>query len=109
MIALPMRIGKKDLYPRVILEWRLAAQISGNRTDAVFANALNRGFVPQAGRTLSPGGIEVRQAERENSYFSAQIIARFYADMGDKEQAFRWLDIAYREHDWTLQVAEEDG
>ena len=22
--------------------------------------------------------------------------------MGDKEQAFRWLDTAYREHDWML-------
>jgi hypothetical protein len=30
------------------------------------------------------------------------IIARFYADLGDEEQAFRWLDTAYREHDWLL-------
>jgi hypothetical protein len=25
-----------------------------------------------------------------------------YADLGDKEQAFHWLDIAYQEHDWPL-------
>jgi hypothetical protein len=30
------------------------------------------------------------------------IIASFYADQGDKEHAFQWLDTAYREHDWLL-------
>jgi hypothetical protein len=30
------------------------------------------------------------------------MIARLYADLGDKEQAFQWLDTAYREHDWLL-------
>ena len=30
------------------------------------------------------------------------IIASFYSDLADKEQAFHWLDIAYQEHDWLL-------
>ena len=35
-------------------------------------------------------------AQRQNGhYVSAWKIARFYADLGDKEQAFHWLDIAY--------------
>jgi hypothetical protein len=46
--------------------------------------------------------IEYRQAERKTAYFSALEIARFCADMGDQEQAFHWLDVAYREHDWLL-------
>jgi hypothetical protein len=40
--------------------------------------------------------IEIRQAQRKTGYYSALIIASFYADLGDKEQAFHWLDIAFR-------------
>jgi len=35
-------------------------------------------------------------------YFSPEEIAQLYSDLGDKDQAFRWLDIAYQEHDWLL-------
>jgi len=92
----------KRMYPRVIEEWKLCAQISGNQADAAFATALEQGFRSAGWKGALTKGIKVRQAERETGYFSAQIIARFYADLGDKEQAFHWLDIAYREHDWTL-------
>jgi hypothetical protein len=30
------------------------------------------------------------------------MIARFYADLGDKEKALQWLDTGYREHDFLL-------
>jgi len=49
-------------------------------------------------------GIQVRQAQRKHGYYSACEIGRFYADLGDRENAFRWLDIAYREHDYQLVV-----
>jgi hypothetical protein len=26
-----------------------------------------------------------------------------YADLGDKDQAFRWLNTAYQERDWWLE------
>lgn len=31
------------------------------------------------------------------------MIATLYADLGDKDQAFRWLNTAYEERDWLLE------
>ena len=47
-------------------------------------------------------GVEVRQAQCNTGYQSASEIASLHAELGDKEQAFRWLNIAYQEHDWWI-------
>jgi hypothetical protein len=41
-------------------------------------------------------------AQRKTGYSSAYRIADLYADLGDKEQAFRWLRTAYQERDSLL-------
>jgi hypothetical protein len=47
-------------------------------------------------------GIEIRQAQRKTGYSSAYKIAQLYADLGNKDQAFKWLDTAYQERDFNL-------
>jgi hypothetical protein len=47
-------------------------------------------------------GIEVSLAQHKTGYASAYGIATLYAELGDKEQAFRWLITAYQEHDEEL-------
>jgi len=92
----------KRMYPQVVAEWRTYGQLSGNAEDSGFASALEQGYRSAGWKGALTKAIEFRQAQRNTGYYSALIIARFYADMGDKEQAFQWLDIAYREHDWLL-------
>ena len=41
--------------------------------------------------------------ERRTRYVSAQIIAAIYVAFGDKEEAFRWLELAATEHSGILQ------
>jgi TolB-like protein len=41
--------------------------------------------------------------ERRTRYVSAQTIAAIYVAFGEKEEAFRWLDVAAAEHSGTLQ------
>ena len=41
--------------------------------------------------------------ERRRRYLSAQIIAAIYVSLGDKEEAFRWLEVAATEHSGILQ------
>jgi hypothetical protein len=53
-------------------------------------------------------GIEARQAQRKTGYFSAYLIAALYADIGDKDQAFRWLNTAYQERDSNLVGLKTD-
>ena len=53
-------------------------------------------------------GIEVRLTQRKTGYYSAFWIATLYADLGDKDQAFRWLNTAYRERDSQLVNLKTD-
>jgi len=39
---------------------------------------------------------------RKTGCYSASKIAQLYADLGDKDQAFRWLNTAYQERDFFL-------
>jgi hypothetical protein len=63
---------------------------------------LNRGF-----RSAGWPGAEAQLAavyenRRKTGYASPFMIARLYADRGEKDKAFGWLDVAYRERDCLL-------
>jgi hypothetical protein len=45
---------------------------------------------------------EVR-ATAKHSYISPGTMAQLYIGLGDLDEAFRWLDRAYEEHDPTLE------
>jgi hypothetical protein len=53
-------------------------------------------------------GIEVRLAQRKTGYQSAYTIAMLYADLEDKDQAFRWLNTAYQDRDGQLGGLKTD-
>lgn len=92
----------KQMYPQVIEEWKAYGQISANPDDVEFAAALDQGFHSSGWKGALTQAIKSLQSRRKLKYFSPYMIARLYADLGDKEQAFQWLDTAYREHDFLL-------
>jgi len=92
----------KRMYPQVIEEWKAYGQLAGDREQSEFAAAMEQGFRSAGWKGALTKGIENMQARRKTGYSSALKIAHFYADLGDKEQAFHWLDTAYQEHDWLL-------
>ena len=94
----------KRMYPQVIDEWKAWGQLEGDRNASEFASALEQEFRLSGWRGALMKGIQVRQAQRKHGYYSACEIGRFYADLGERENAFHWLDIAYREHDYQLVV-----
>jgi hypothetical protein len=67
---------------------------------------------PATKSNLSSGaldkGIQVRLAQRKKTYYSAYKIAQLYADLGDKDQAFKWLNTAYQERDIGLLGLKTD-
>jgi TolB-like protein/Tfp pilus assembly protein PilF len=97
----------KRMYPQVIEEWKAFGQLSGDR-NSEFASALEQGFRSAGWKGALAKGIKIRQAQRKTGYFSAFIIATLYADLGDKDQAFRWLHTAYQERDWLLLSLKTD-
>jgi TolB-like protein len=93
----------KHMYAQVIEERKAYGQLTGHQVDIDFAAAMEQGFRSSGWKGALAKSIEFWQAQRETGYyFSAFSMAAFYADLGDKEQAFHWLNIAYQEHDWLL-------
>src|ERR1700678_946421 len=92
----------KRMYPQMIEETNAYGELSGNRMESEFAAAMEQGFRSAGWRGTVAKAIESRIVQRQHGYYSAFIIATFYADSRDKEQAFHWLNIAYQEHDWLL-------
>jgi eukaryotic-like serine/threonine-protein kinase len=92
----------KRMYPEVIKEWKVYGQLYGDKKQSEFASAVEQGFRLAGWKGALTKGIEIRQAQRKSGYSSAYKIAQLYADLGMKDQAFKWLDTAYQERDFNL-------
>jgi eukaryotic-like serine/threonine-protein kinase len=98
----------KHIYPQVIEEFTAFGQLSGDRNDSDFASAVEQGFRRSGWKGALAKAIEVRKAQRKTGYSSAYDIATLYADLGDKDHAFEWLNTAYHEHDAFLIALNTD-
>ncbi|HEX8817647.1 MAG TPA: protein kinase [Terriglobales bacterium] len=98
----------KRMYPLVIEEWKAYGELSGDRNDSEFASAMEQGFRSGGWKGALAKSIEIRKAQRKTGYWSAEEIAGLYAELGDKDQAFRWLDTAYQERDEGLLALKTD-
>jgi tetratricopeptide (TPR) repeat protein len=98
----------KRMYPQVIEEWKAFGQLTGDPRESDFASALKQGFSSAGWKGALNKGIEVRQAQRKTGYSSAYAIAQLYADLGDKDQAFRWLNTACQERDSSMEGLKTD-
>jgi len=96
------------MYPQVIEEWKALGQHSGDRNETEFASAMEQGFRSAGWKGALTKGIEARQAQRTTGYSSAFGIAALYSDLGNKDQAFQWLNTAYRERDSNLMRLKTD-
>jgi TolB-like protein len=93
----------KGMYSQAVEIWKAYGQNTGNKDDAEFGDALDRGFRAAGWPGALTQAIKVRLSEyKAGGFASPYQIARLYADLGDKEKAFQWLDTAYREHDFLL-------
>jgi Tfp pilus assembly protein PilF len=107
----------KRVYQQYIEQQKTFGRLTGDSNESEFGAALEQGFRSGGWKGAVTKGIEVREAQRKTGYSSAFEIATLYAELGDKEQAFRWLDIAYQERapemaglktDFTLDPLRSD-
>jgi tetratricopeptide (TPR) repeat protein len=98
----------KRMYPRVIEEWKAYGQLIGDQNASEFASALEKGFRSAGWKGALAKGIEIRQAQHKAGYWSAEEIAGLCADLGEKDQAFQWLNTAYQERDGNLLALKTD-
>ena len=84
------------MYPQVIEEWKLHAQLSSDHYDSDLAAAADQGFRSRGWKGALTRGIEVRQVQHKVSHCPAFVIAKMFAELGDKESAFQWLNTVIR-------------
>jgi TolB-like protein/Tfp pilus assembly protein PilF len=92
----------KGMYAQVIEQWNIYYRNAQNSNYVEFVDAADRGFSSAGWRGAETEAIRVLRSQSETGYISPYFIARYYADLGDSEHAFEWLNVAYREHDFLL-------
>ena len=97
-------------YSEAIQEMKIGARLEGDRSAAEVVEAMETGFRSGGKTGAQRNAIQVMLAQREagNSFVSPYWISANYADLGDKDQAFEWLEIAYKEHDGGITAIPSD-
>jgi Tfp pilus assembly protein PilF len=98
----------KGMYPQVIEESKVYAQLSGDGNESGFTSALEQGFRSVGWKGALRKGIEARKGQRKTGYSSAYSLASMYAELGERDQAFRWFDTAYQERDLFMLNLKTD-
>jgi len=86
----------KHMYPQAIEEMKVQDQLSDGRVSD-FTSALELGFRSGGRKGAYTKGIE-KMKEEQNAF----RLAFLYSELGDKDQAFHWLNAAYQEHEPNL-------
>jgi tetratricopeptide (TPR) repeat protein len=97
-------------YAEAIRERMTGAQLESDKNNAELAAALDAGFRSGGLPTALRKGIDVALAQRKakNGFVSPWPIVELYAELGDKDHAFEWLNTAYQEHDFLLYGLRTD-
>jgi serine/threonine protein kinase/tetratricopeptide (TPR) repeat protein len=98
-------------YAQVIQEYQTYARLTGDKAYSELAPAMEAAFRSGGWPTAAHKGIDIMIAERKagTNPLAPYFIAQFYADTGDKEHAFEWLNIAYQEHNTFLIFLRTDS
>jgi eukaryotic-like serine/threonine-protein kinase len=97
-------------YAQAIQEFENYSKLSGDKNDAELTAARDAGFHSGGWPASQRRVIEVLLTQRKDKaeYVSPYTIAEIYADLGDKDHAFEWLNTAYQEHDPWLYAIRTD-
>ncbi|MGA7647308.1 MAG: hypothetical protein WBW01_12390, partial [Terriglobales bacterium] len=84
--------------------WLTGSQLEGDKNYAEDAAASEAGFRAGGWPGALRKNIEISLAQRKakTGYVSPYSIAQMYADLGDKDHAFEWLNTAFQEHDISI-------
>ncbi len=89
----------KGMYAEAVAQYKIHGQLSGDPQEAAFGDAMEEGFRSGQRKGALAKAIAVREAQRKAGYVSAYQIAMLYAAAGDRDPAFKWLNVACQERD----------
>ncbi len=97
-------------YPEMIQELATFARLANDTRYAQLAAALDAGYSSGGWPVAARKGIDFLLAQRKaGNPTTAYEIAEFHAELGEKDQAFEWLETARKDHDFYFRTLQVDG
>src|SRR5262249_55241478 len=84
-------------YDQWLGEWRKAAALSGDKEDAMIADEVTKVYGQSGIHAVIIKMVELFKQLASRRYVDPGNIGYLYAKLGDKDQAFAWLEKAYAE------------
>jgi serine/threonine protein kinase/Flp pilus assembly protein TadD len=98
-------------YPEAIREFETFYRLLGDKNWNEYVAALDLGYRSGGWPEAEKKGIEVLLAQRKANvnHVSSYVIAEHYADLGDRDHAFEWLNLCYQQHNMYLVLLPTDA
>ena len=91
---------QKEMFDKAIAEFQKGVALSGS--SPLIIAALGHGYAKAGKRNEAVAVIDKLKKLSSERYVSSYEVAAIYAALGEKEQAFQWLEKAYRERCFHL-------
>ena len=92
----------KGMYPEAISEFQTGVKLSGS---PLMLALLGHAYAVAGKKTEAQQVLNDLQQLQSERYVSPYTVAAIYAGLGDREQAFKWLDRAVEERDiWLMNL-----
>jgi DNA-binding winged helix-turn-helix (wHTH) protein/TolB-like protein/tetratricopeptide (TPR) repeat protein len=92
--------AEKGMYAQAIASFQKAISLSGDSPDE--PAELGRAYARSGRKTEARKILDDLKEQSKRRYIAPCVIAALYASLGEKDQAFVWLDKAYDAHDFIL-------
>jgi TolB-like protein/Tfp pilus assembly protein PilF len=90
---------QKRMYPEAISEYRKTLELVGQQE---LASSLERVYSSTGWSSVLHWRLNQAQNRVKNQHGSSLEVAAAYADLGEREKALSWLQLAYEQHDYFL-------
>ena len=96
----------KSLYKPAIGAAQKSVQLSQGASS--FVALVGEAYAAAGCREEAHKVLEQLQEVSKHQYVTPYLVARIYSALGDKDEAFRWLEVGYREHEALMVTLKTD-
>lgn len=94
-------LGARD-YPNYLSEWRKDALLMHDDSELAMVTAAEKGFAAGGAHGMFEATLQVQQKLYAQNLVSPTTLAQTFALLGNKPEALRYLEIAYKQRDSLL-------
>ena len=106
---LPAAYEQKGNYDKAIAEFKKAVLLQGANAESSFSlSGLGHVYGVSGKKAEARAVLDKLKQKSRQEYISAVHIALVYAGLGEKDQAFAWLEEAYKERSFQMQGLKLD-